>query len=70
MKEAIIHVYAFEHPTAQRRSMAAKLTQAACESYGLAADQVTVYFFDLDKQSTAYAGVLIADAEAERPAGN
>jgi len=64
MKEAVIHLYGFERPIEQRRAMVAKLTQAACEAYELPAEQVTVYFFDLDPHSVGYAGELVADAKA------
>lgn len=64
MKEAVIHVYAFERPLSQRRAMVTKLTEAACEAYSVPAEKVTVYFFDVDPGSMGYAGELVADTQA------
>lgn len=61
LKEAIIHVYAFERTPEERRAMAAELTAAACRAYKIPPETVTVYFFEHADDEVGYAGHLARD---------
>jgi phenylpyruvate tautomerase PptA (4-oxalocrotonate tautomerase family) len=61
LKEAVIHVYAFERTVEERRAMAAELTAAACRAYNIAPETVTVYFFEHADDEVGYAGSLARD---------
>jgi len=61
LKEAVIHVYAFERTLEERRAMAAELTAAACRAYKILPETVTVYFFEHADDEVGYAGVLVQD---------
>jgi phenylpyruvate tautomerase PptA (4-oxalocrotonate tautomerase family) len=66
IKEAVIHVYAFERTLEERRAMAAELTAAACRAYKIAPDTVTVYFFEHGDADVGYAGKLARDLRGDR----
>lgn len=61
LKEAVIHVYAFERTIEERRAMAAELTAAASRAYKIAPESVTVYFFEHADDEVGYAGRLVGD---------